>query len=124
MRDLLQRGRPARAYGRRPGATGTLVIWTDDNGVQQHRTWPRALPGHRSPCRPDAAKGLHQHRCSAHHAGIVEGFRAWAEVERLAAEAATHGYATELAEYWASHTRPTFKAYLQGMRERSEEDAA
>lgn len=36
------------------------------------------------------------------------GRRAW----ELAAEAATAGYAAELADYRAAHPAPTFKAYL------------
>lgn len=33
----------------------------------------------------------------------------------LAAEAATLGYATEMAEYRANNPAPTFKAFLKGM---------
>lgn len=124
MRDVLQRPRPRRVYGRRPGATGTLVVWRDAEGREHTRTWPNALPGHRSPCRIDSTKGLRQHRCSAAHASAVEGYRAWREHELAQAEAATHGYETELAEYWREHERPTFKAYLLGMRDPAREHAA
>jgi hypothetical protein len=45
----------------------------------------------------------------------VDGYRAWREAEEAAAEAATNGYETELAEYWRENRRPTFRAYLQGV---------
>lgn len=101
----------ARGYG----GTGTLVVWRDDAGQERTRTWPNALPGHRSPCRVDASKGLRQHRCSTAHRALVDGYRSWAESARLAAEAVTHGYEAELAEYWQAHERPTFRAYLLAM---------
>jgi hypothetical protein len=74
--------------------------------------WTRALHPSRSPCRVDAAKGLLQHRCSRSHAELVDGYRAWREVAHAAAEASTIGYDTELVDYWSSHERPTFRAYL------------
>lgn len=119
MRDLLQTPRPVRRYGEdRTG--GAAVVWETDADGQQTgtgRAWPRALPAHRSPCRHDASKGVRQHRCSRSHAELVEGYRSWREAEYAAAEDATSGYATELAEYWSTRERPTLKAYLIGMRE-------
>lgn len=119
MRSLHEMARPARLYGQGgPRDVGTLVVWTDADGRERTRTWPNALPGHRSPCRPDSSKGLRQHRCSRSHAELVDGYRAIAHAEELAAEAATNGYATELAEYWRDHPRTTFRDYLIGMRQR------
>jgi hypothetical protein len=82
-------------------------------------TWPAALDARRSPCQVDRSKGLRQHRCSHAHAGVVDGWRAWRDSAEQAAEAATSGHATELAEYWRDHERPTFRAYLMGMRDTS-----
>lgn len=115
MRDILSTPR-RRMYGRAP-ATGTLVTWRDATGRVHSRTWPNALPQHRTPCRIDETKGVHQHRCSATHRDAVEGYRAWRAAELEAAEAATLAYGTEEDEYWETRTRPTFKAYLQGMRD-------
>jgi hypothetical protein len=92
----------------------TTIVYATDGTP---RAWPRALHPFRTPCRPDKGKGIHQHRCSAHHASIVEGYRAVREAQESAAETATHGYATELAEYWRDHPRMTFRDYLIGMRE-------
>lgn len=81
---------------------------------------PRALADHLSPCRIDKAKGNHRHRCSWQHADLVEGYRLAAEAQNLRAEAATHGYATELAAYFDPHDgterRLTFRDYLMGYR--------
>ena len=77
--------------------------------------WPNALHPSRSPCRIDRGKGRQQHRCSSAHADVVEGYRLWREVEERAAEEATHGYATELDDYWRDRQRPTFSAYLAGV---------
>jgi len=88
------------------------------------REWPNALPARRSPCRHDAAKGLRQHRCSHAHAAIVEGYRAWREAAELACEATAIGYATETADYWHDHERPTFRAYLLGMKDRQDDSYA
>lgn len=115
MRDVLQRGRPARTYGvDRTGGLAVVYADPDDLVGTSARVWPRALPPHRSSCRIDASKGLRQHRCSRSHTELVDGYRAWREAAEQAAEAATNGYATELAEYWQQHERPTLKAYLQG----------
>lgn len=105
-------------------AIGMLVTWTDADGRVHSRTWPSALPHHKTPCRADSSKGLAQHRCSRAHRDAVQGYHAWRDSEYAAAEAATHGYETELAEYWSAHPRPTFKAYLQGMRDETAEHAA
>lgn len=115
MRDALAMPTPRRLYGRLSATIngpGTLVVWRDTDGTQHTRTWPNALPGHRSPCRPDAAKGLHQHRCSRAHAELVDGYRAYREHANAEAEKATQQYAAELADYWRTHERPTLKAYL------------
>jgi hypothetical protein len=77
--------------------------------------WQRALHPSRTHCRIDASKGVRQHRCSWSHVEVVDGYRAWREAEEAAAEAATNGYETELAEYWRENRRPTFRAYLQGV---------
>lgn len=133
MMSVDQSPRPRRVYGRGvPSNVGTLVVWreavTDPEGRVTYRertkVWPRALPGHRSPCRPDESKGLRQHRCSAEHASLVDGYRAVREAEEAAAERATQQYDTELAAYWAEHPRTTFRDYLIGMRDRSRHDAA
>lgn len=101
---------------------GTLVVWRDEYGMEHTRTWPRALPGHRSGCRVDASKGLRQHRCSEAHRTLVDGYRAWREHEERQAEAESIGYATEETDYWQTHTRPTFRTYL--LAQRQEHDTA
>lgn len=80
-----------------------------------------ALPGWRSPCRIDAAKGSRRHHCSSAHADLVRGFRLEQESQRSRAEAATHGYETELAAYFgddgtgdAVERRLNFKDWLIG----------
>lgn len=103
------------------GKHGTLVVWRDVDPVtgrltQHTRTWPRALPGHRTSCRIDASKGLRQHRCSVAHRELVDGYRAVVRHEEQQAEAATHGYDTELADYWRDHPRTTFRDYLTSRR--------
>lgn len=123
MRDVLQSARPRRLYGRASASVnepGTLVVWRTLDPVtgqetEHTRTWHRALPGHRTHCRIDSGKGLRQHRCSTAHAAMVDGYRAWREHEYRAAEAASIGYATEEADYWRTHERPTLKAYLLAM---------
>lgn len=70
-----------------------------------------------SPCR-SRATGTRRHHCSWWHASLVEGYRTAAEAQRLRAEAATLGYATELAAYWATvERRLTFRAWLIHYRE-------
>lgn len=127
MRDVLQSARPRRLYSRASAsinAPGTLVIYTDDNGEQQTRAWPNALPGHRTSCRIDASKGLRQHRCSSAHVALVDGYRAYREHAYRAAEDASIGYATEEADYWRTHERPTLKAYLLAMAQGDTEEIA
>ena len=118
MRDVLQTPRPSRTYGvDRTG--GRAVVWeTDAEGrpTGKGRAWPRALPAHRSPCRHDSTLGIHQHRCSRTHAEVVEGYRSWRDSEYAMAELLTGGYSTELADYWSTRPRPTFRDYLTGMR--------
>src|ERR671926_2018602 len=103
MRDLHAAARPSRAYGRRPGAVGTLVVFSDADGVERSRTWPNALPGHKSPCRVDSSKGLRQHRCSPAHRDLEEGYRTWRQSWEDRLEAAAMGYATEEAEFRAAN---------------------
>lgn len=75
--------------------------------------WPRALHPAECPCKVDQAKGVRQHRCSREHAELVEGYRSWREAAEQAAEAASAGYATELADYWrTAGGAPTFRRYL------------
>jgi hypothetical protein len=80
----------------------------------------RALADQLSPCRIDKAKGARRHRCSPHHADLVEGFRLAVEAQDTRAEAATHGYSTELAAYFDPHDgterRLTFRDWLKGYR--------
>jgi hypothetical protein len=48
----------------------------------------------------------------------VEGYRLAREAQLERADAATHGYATELAEHWRDTERPlTFRAWLLGYRQ-------
>lgn len=79
------------------------------------------LPDRRSPCRIDKAKGPRRHHCSAWHADLVEGFRLAQHAQKMRAEAATNGYATELADYFDRHDgverRVTFKDWLLGSRQ-------
>jgi hypothetical protein len=78
--------------------------------------WPRALTPRRSPCRIDQEKGRGQHPCSTAHRDLVLGYRAWKRDEEQAAEEATLGYETELADYWSTREKPTLKSYLVGTR--------
>ena len=71
-----------------------------------------------SPCRADPAKGPRRHRCSRWHAELVDGYRAARAAWEAAAEAASGGYATELAEHAASMPAVTFRDYLIGMTAR------
>lgn len=48
----------------------------------------------------------------SYHDQLMAGYYAIREAEEQAAEDATCGYATELAEWWAEHPRTTFKIYL------------
>lgn len=46
----------------------------------------------------------------------MSGYYAAREAEEQEAEAASLGYATELAEWWAEHPRITFKQWLINQR--------
>lgn len=74
--------------------------------------WPNALNPRRSPCRIDTEKGRHQHRCSRVHADLVREYRTWRDTEHDLAETATLGYAKDLAAYWETRERPTFRNWL------------
>lgn len=80
----------------------------------------RALADHLSPCRIDKGKGARRHRCSPHHADLVESFRLAQEAQNARAEAATSGYATELAAYFdpieGIEQRYTFRHWLESYR--------
>ena len=60
------------------------------------------------PCSP-----RHRLHCSPAHRQLVADYRAARQAWQDAAEAATYGYATELADYAADHPPPTFKQWLQ-----------
>jgi len=83
-------------------------------------TETRALPDSHSPCRIDKDKGNRRHRCSPHHADLVESYRLAVEAQNLRAEAATHGYGTELAAYFdpieGIEQRYTFRHWLESYR--------
>jgi hypothetical protein len=79
------------------------------------------LPDWRSPCRIDKDKGPGRHHCSTGHADLVRGFRLEQHAQQQRAEAATHGYPTELAAYFgddgtgdAVERRLNFKDWLIG----------
>lgn len=79
------------------------------------------IPDRRSPCRIDQGKGKKRHHCSTGHAELVRAFRDEQHAQQLRAEAATHGYAPELAAYFgddgtgdAVEKRLTFKDWLTG----------
>jgi hypothetical protein len=114
MRDVLQSPRARRTYGE-DRSNGATIVYADPANPSSGRVWQKALQPHRSPCRIDAGKGLSQHRCSASHADMVCGYRAWRDSEYAAAEDATGAYATELADYWRDRPRPTLGAYLTGL---------
>lgn len=79
-----------------------------------------ALPDRRSPCRIDRTKGRRRHHCSPAHAELVEGYRLAAEDQDRRAEAWSHGYATELAEFYRDvEPRLTFRVWLEGHADRS-----
>lgn len=65
-----------------------------------------------SPCRPQHP--TRPHPCSPEHADTVEAYRLWREHLWKLAESETQLYPTELADYWLTHPRPTFRAYLCG----------
>jgi hypothetical protein len=67
-----------------------------------------------SPCRRREDAKPHPHACSPAHADLVAGYQGARAAQVQAAQAATHGYATELAEWFAEHGRITFKAWLLG----------
>lgn len=48
------------------------------------------------------------------HRQLVENYRDARDAWEAQAEAATHGYATELREYAQDNPGPTFKAWLEG----------
>lgn len=97
--------------------TAAGFVVTDPATGQPLATWPNALPPRLSPCRPDPAKGVRQHRCSRWHAQVVEGFRSWAQSVEQEAEATAIGYRTELDEFWqARGGHPTLREYLAGYR--------
>ena len=68
-----------------------------------------------SPCR--TSRTGRRHHCSWWHANLVESYRTAARAQAQAAEEATAGYATELADYWATHQRLTFRVWLTTYRE-------
>ena len=57
-----------------------------------------------SPCR--------SHPCSVEHAEIVRGYRDWLAQWETTAEAATGGYASDLAAFVESRPRPQFRDWL------------
>lgn len=107
----------------RPHASGyafTGYLVTNERG-EHVATWPNAVDPARTGCRVDRSKGVHQHRCSRAHAETVDGYRSWVAHEEATAEAATHGYPTELADYWRDRGgRPNFRTYLLDMRSTSD----
>lgn len=72
-------------------------------------------------CR--VSEGPRRHRCSWQHAEQVEGYRLAVEAQLARAEAATHGYGTELAHYFhpieGVERRLTFKTWLIQSADRS-----
>jgi phage terminase Nu1 subunit (DNA packaging protein) len=50
---------------------------------------------------------------STFHADLMASYYAAREAQDAAAEAETYGYETELAEYWLTHRRVTFREWLQ-----------
>lgn len=62
------------------------------------------------PCKPRMAG------CSVRclHRQLVENYRDARDAWESIAEAETHGYATELAEYAEQNPGPTFKVWLEG----------
>lgn len=71
-------------------------------------------------CRRRVA-GPRRHRCSRWHRDVVEGYRLAVAAQDARAEAATLGYATELAAYFHPHDgverRLTFREWLLGCRQ-------
>ena len=58
------------------------------------------------------------------HRALVNDYRINRHHEEQAAEAASIGYATELAEYVAAHPLTTFKQWLVGHRRPTEREVA
>lgn len=66
-----------------------------------------------SPCRSDPTKAR-PHRCSWWHAELVSSYRRARHDQEQRAEAASHGYDTELAAYYRDQEAPvTFRRWLQ-----------
>ena len=65
-----------------------------------------------SPCRIDAKKGRHRHRCSREHADLVQAYRDARHVYELAREDRTLGYATEMTEDRSVVVPVTFGRWL------------
>lgn len=52
----------------------------------------------------------------SYHSDMMAEYYAIREHEESAAEDASAGYATELAEYWEFHPRTTFREFLIGRK--------
>lgn len=79
-----------------------------------------ALPDRQSPCRIDQEKGPRRHHCSHTHAELVEGYRLAVEDQERRAEAYSHGYPTELGEFYRDvEPRLTFRDWLLGHTDHS-----
>lgn len=85
--------------------------WRAD--AQHHHT---ALPEHLSPCR--IGDGPNRHRCSRHHADLVEGYRLARHAYALQLEADTLLWPTEVAEHRQNHPPVTLRTWLQQNRTR------
>lgn len=78
----------------------------------------------RSPCHAKA-EGPRRHHCSPSHADLVEGYTLAVEAQRARAEAYSHGYRTELEEFYRDvEARLTFRAWLEGARDTTREEWA
>jgi hypothetical protein len=80
--------------------------------MKPHPVWPRALHPSLSTCRGAADR----HPCSPEHVALVESYRLAVAAWTDAAEAATGGYAAEMADFERDHPRPTLRRWLEMSR--------
>ena len=78
-----------------------------------------------SPCRRDPRKGSRGHHCSRQHAELVQSYRDARDAQEQRADAASQGYASELAGFYGdpgqsradrTETKITFGAWLTSWR--------
>lgn len=68
--------------------------------------------------------GPRRHRCSWQHQDLVESYRAARRAQEARAEAWSHGYGTELAEFYREVEPPvTFRQWLEHREDQADQAA-